>query len=230
MGGISPSAATSLGMDVEVVGVAKTARYNSLKQEIPPVVYLSYLQAPKTRPVQRAYFELRTAGDPLALATTVRQIVHEAGPQVPIANVTTQSKIIDQTIVHERTFADLCGCFGALALIMACVGLYATQAYAVTRRMGEIGIRMALGAERRRVVWMVVKEVLVLSAVGVLIGLVAVWETTTVLQSFLFGLKAHDPITFAAAAVILMICAILAGYAPARKASRIDPMVALRHE
>lgn len=220
----------AMGSDVEVVGVARTARYNSLTNEIPPVVYLSYMQAPKQRPVQHAYFILRTAGDPLALANTVRRIVHEVGPQVPVANVTTESKIIDQTIVNQRTFADLCACFGVLALIMACVGVYATQAYAVTRRTSEIGIRMALGAERRRIIWMIVQEVLVLSSVGVMIGLCAVWETTTLLASFLFGLKAHDAATLEIAAAILMICAVLAGYAPARRASRIDPMLALRHE
>ena len=220
----------AFAVDVEIVGVARTARYNSLTREIPPVVYLSYLQAPKTRPVQHAYFVLRTTGDPLALANTVRRIVHEVGPQVPIANMTTESKIIDQTIVNQRIFADLCTGFGLLALIMACVGLYATQAYAVTRRTSEIGIRMALGAERRRIIWMVLREVLVLSSAGVLIGLCAFWQTTTVLESFLFGLKAHDAASFEAAAAILLLCAILAAYAPARRASRIDPMVALRHE
>ncbi|MBV8896407.1 MAG: ABC transporter permease [Acidobacteriaceae bacterium] len=222
--------AVRTGTGFEIVGIARTTRYSSLKGEIPPVVYTSYLQTPKTWPFQHAYFELRTAGDPLALAETVRRIVHDVAPQVPIAHITTQSKIIEQTIVHERTFASLCACFGALALLMACVGLYATQAYAVTRRTGEIGIRMALGAERRRVVWMVVREVLLLSVAGVLIGLVAVWQTTTLLESFLFGLKAHDALTFEGAAAILMLSAVLASYGPARRAARVDPMVALRHE
>lgn len=222
--------AVRTGTDFEIVGVARNARYSSLKNETPPIVYTSYLQTPKTWPFQHAYFELRTAGDPLALAETVRRIVHGFAPQVPVANITTQSKIIDQTIVHERTFAGLCACFGGLALLMACVGLYATQAYAVTRRTSEIGIRMALGAERGGVIWMVVREVLVMSAVGVLIGLAAVWQTTTLLQSFLFGLKAHDAVTFEFAAGILLLSAVLAGYGPARRAARIDPMVALRHE
>ena len=131
-------------MDVKIIGVARNTRYSSLKQDTPPITYSSYLQAFKGRPLRGMDFELRTAGDPLALATTVRQIVHQVAPQVPVAHVTTQAKIIDQTIVHERTFADLCTCFGALALLMACVGLYATQAYAVARRTNEIGIRMAL--------------------------------------------------------------------------------------
>jgi macrolide transport system ATP-binding/permease protein len=217
-------------IDIEIVGVARTARYNSLKDEIPPVIYTSYLQAEKHRPLAWMYFELRTAGDPLALANTVRNIVHQLGPRVPVADITTQSRVIDETIVQERTFADLCTCFGALALLMACVGLYATMAYAVTRRTSEIGIRMALGAQRRRIVWMVLREVLVLAAVGLAVGFAAVWQTTKFLQSFLFGLKPNDPLALAAAVSILIACAVLAGYAPAWRASRIDPMVALRHE
>jgi ABC-type antimicrobial peptide transport system permease subunit len=160
----------------------------------------------------------------------VHGIVHQLGPRVPVADMTTQSRAIDSTIVQERTFADLCTCFGGLALLMACVGLYATMAYAVTRRTSEIGIRMALGAQRRRIVWMVLREVLVLAAVGLAVGSAAVWQTTKFLQSFLFGLKPNDPLALAAAVSILIACAILAGYAPAWRASRIDPMVALRHE
>ena len=217
-------------VDVEIVGVAKDARYSSLKREIPPVTYFSYLQTIKEWPIKQMFFELRTAGDPLALANTVRQIVHAASPQIPVADVTTQSRQIDATISNEKTFAELCTCFGALALIMACVGLYGTMAYAVSRRTSEIGIRMALGAQRRRIVWMVLRQVLILATIGVLAGTAAVWETTTFLKSYLFGLQPNDPVTLTAAVLILAACAILAGYAPAWRASRIDPMVALRHE
>jgi macrolide transport system ATP-binding/permease protein len=216
--------------DMEIVGLARNTRYNSLKREIPPLAYTSYLQAGKNRPIEWMYFELRTVGDPLALATTVRRIVHQAGPRVPVADITTQSRIIDSTIVQERTFASLCTCFGALALLMACVGLYATMAYAVTRRTTEIGIRMALGAVRRRIVWMVLREVLVLAIIGLGVGFIAVLETTAFLKSFLFGLQPNDPLALTAAAAILIACAFLAGYTPAWRAARIDPMVALRHE
>jgi macrolide transport system ATP-binding/permease protein len=216
--------------DVEIVGVAKAARYNSLKKDIPPVAYTPYLQAGKTRHVQWMYFELRTVGDPLAAADTVRRIVHQMAPRVPVADVTTQSRVIDETIVHERTFADLCSCFGALALVMACLGLYGTMAYAVSRRTGEIGIRMALGAQRRRVMGMVLREVLVMGSVGLVIGLAAAWETTAFLKSFLFGVTPNDPLTLGSAVAILIACAMLAGYGPAARASRIDPIKALRHE
>jgi predicted permease len=216
--------------DREIVGVARTTRYSSLKDEIPPVVYISYLQAGKSAPLQQMYFEIRTIGDPLALANTVRRIVHEVGPRVPVADVTTQARQIDETIVQERTFADLCTCFGVLALVMACVGLYATMAYAVTRRTNEIGIRMALGAAQRRILWMVLSEVLVLGAVGLVVGLICTWETTAFLKSFLFGLKPDDPLTLGAAVAILIAAAMLAGFVPAWRAARVDPMAALRHE
>jgi macrolide transport system ATP-binding/permease protein len=216
--------------DIEIVGISRTARYSSLKREIPPVTYIAWIQAPKSRQLRQMIFELRATGNPLALANTVRQIVHQVGPQVPVADITTQSRRIDQTISQERTFAQLCACFGALALMMACVGLYGTMAYAVARRTGEIGIRMALGATRRRVVWMILREVAVLSAFGLLIGLGAACQTTAFLKSFLFGVKPNDPLAIGASVAILIACAVLAGFLPAFRASRIDPMAALRDE
>jgi macrolide transport system ATP-binding/permease protein len=175
-------------------------------------------------------FELRTGGDPLALVDTARRIVLQASPSVPMSGVTTQSRTIDQTISQERTFAGLCGCFAILALLIACVGLYGSVAYSVARRTGEIGIRMALGAEGRRIVWMVLREVVALAAAGLVIGLVAAYSLTRFVASFLFGMKPHDPLALSLSVVVLVGAAILAGYAPARRASRIDPMAALRHE
>lgn len=218
------------GNDIEIVGVARTARYSSLKRAIPAVTYTGWLQSPKTRRLQEMFFELRTTGNPLALANTVRQIVHQVGPEVPVANMTTQSRRIDQTILQERTFAQLCACFGGLALLMACVGLYGTMAYAVARRTGEIGIRMALGATRGHVVWMVLREVVALCAFGLLIGLGSAYKTTAFVKSFLFGVGPNDPLAIGVSAAILAACALLAGYLPAFRASRIDPMVALRNE
>jgi macrolide transport system ATP-binding/permease protein len=218
------------GVDIEIVGVARTARYNSLKRAIPPVTYTSWLQTPKGRRLQEMVFELRTTGNPLALASTVRQIVHQVGPQVPLAEMTTQSRRIDETILQERTFAQLCACFGGLALLMACVGLYGTMAYAVARRTGEIGIRMALGATRHHVVWMVLREALALCAFGLLIGVGSAYKTTAFVKSFLFGVGPNDPLAIGVSAAILIACALLAGYLPAFRASRIDPVVALRNE
>jgi predicted permease len=216
--------------DIEIVGVSRAARYNSLKHEIPPVTYTCWLQTPKTFRLSQMVFELRATGDPLGLANAVRQIVHQVGPQVPLADITTQSRRIDQTILQERTFAQLCACFGGLALLMACVGLYGTMAYAVARRTGEIGIRMALGATRRHVVGMVLGEVGLLCVFGLLIGLGAAYQSTSILKSFLFGVQPNDPMAIGVSVAILIACALLAGYLPAFRASRIDPMVALRNE
>ncbi len=217
-------------VDIEIVGVSRNARYNSLKRDTPPVSYIYYAQTIPNWPVQQLFFELRTVEDPLALAKVIRGVVHQVSPQIPVADMTTQARRIDQTISQERTFAQLCTWFGMLALAMACVGLYGTMAYAVSRRTSEIGIRMALGAERRQIVWMVLRQVLALCVVGVVVGMVAVWETTSFLKSFLFGLQPNDPLALGGAAAILIGCAFAAGYAPAWRASRIDPMTALRHE
>jgi predicted permease len=217
-------------LDLEIVGISKTVRYDSLKDEVPPVAYISFLQTKNTLPLRGMYYELRTAGEPLALAHSIYQIVHEAAPRVPVADMTTQTRTIEHTFSQERTFADLCTCFGALSLTMACIGLYGMMAYAVTRRTSEIGIRMALGAERGRIIWMVLREVIALGAVGLVIGSVAVWQTTAFLKSFLFGLQPNDPVTLASAAGVLIVCAVVAGYVPAWRASRIDSMTAVRHE
>ncbi len=144
--------------------------------------------------------------------------------------MTTQAQRIDQTISQERTFADLGSCFAALALLIACVGLYGAMAYTVARRTGEIGIRMALGAQRPGIIWMVLREVLALAAAGLLLGYGAARLTTRFLASFLYGMKPDDPLAIAAAIMILLAAALAAGYLPAWRASRIDPAAALRNE
>jgi predicted lysophospholipase L1 biosynthesis ABC-type transport system permease subunit len=212
-----------------IVGVAATARYGGLKRDIPPVVYLAYEQAPAPYLAGMTY-ALRTDGDPLRHAGVVRQIVHEADARVPVTNFKTQAADIDQTINQEIVFARLCTAFALLALIIACVGLYATMAYTVARRTGEIGLRMALGAGRGNVVWMVLREVCVLAAVGLAVGVPAVLASSRLVASFLFETAPNDSRALAFAAIILSIAALVAGYGPARRASRVDPMVALRHD
>jgi len=191
------------------------------------------LFVPYTQDLQHlrsVYFELRTSGDPLAIASTVREIVHQMNPTVPVSPFKTQQAQIDQTISQERTFADLCTCFAALALIIACVGLYGTMSYAVARRTSEIGLRVALGARRQRIVWMVLREVCLLASIGLAIGLAVAWETSHFVASFLWGMKPNDPVALLGSVAVLISAALAAGYAPAWRASRIDPMVALRHE
>jgi macrolide transport system ATP-binding/permease protein len=214
--------------DIEIIGVTKNSHYNSLKEEIPTIAYLPYTQ--DLGGLGGVWFELRAGGDPLALAGAVRHIVAQTSSSIPVTGINTQARQIDQTISQERTFAALCTAFAILALLIACVGLYGTMAYAVARRTSEIGIRMALGAERRSIIWMVLREVVALAAGGLLIGLAAAWETTRFVESFLFGAKPNDPLAISLSVAILGAAALAAGYAPAWRASRIGPMTALRHE
>jgi predicted permease len=214
-------------VDLEIIGVAATARYGGLKGQIPPVVYVSYAQFAY---IQQMTFALRTTGDPLQAVTAVRQIVHGLDAHVPVINIRTQSAEIDQTINQEIVFARLCSAFAILALVIACVGLYATMAYMVARRSSEIGIRMALGAPRGLVVWMIMRQVCLLAVVGLAIGVPIAMGTSRFIASFLFAMAPNDARALAAAVAILMTSALVAGYGPARKASRVDPIVALRHE
>jgi macrolide transport system ATP-binding/permease protein len=214
--------------DMEIVGVCRNARYGGLTKDIPPVAYLPYNQG-YPRPDQMVY-ALRTSGDPLRYINSVREIVRQADTRVPVSEVRTQAADIDQTINQEITFAELCSGFAILTLAIACVGLYGTVSYKVTRRTGEIGIRMSLGAQRGRVVRMVLCEVFVLAAVGLTIGLVAALAASKFVESFLYGIKSNDPLALVGAVAILLVAVTLGVYAPARRACRIDPMVALRHE
>ncbi len=214
--------------DFEIVGVARNARYSSLKGQIPAVAYIPYTAQPRS--MGSLTFELRAAGDPMSLVSSVREIVRQADSRIPVTDVRTQEAAIDQTIGQERTFATLCTAFALLAVAIACVGLYGTTAYSVARRTNEIGLRMALGAQRKRLIWMVLREVFLTSAVGLAIGLPVALATTKFVKSFLFDMQPNDPLAIASAAVALILAAIAAGYGPARHASRIDPWNALRHE
>jgi len=217
-----------IGRDMEIVGVSRDARYDGLTRAIPPVVYMPYNQG-YPQPDQMVY-ALRTSGDPLRYVNSVREIVRQADARVPISEIQTQVEDIDHLINQEITFAELCSAFAILALVIACVGLYGTVSYNVARRTGEIGIRMALGAQRGGVVRMVLREVLAVAAVGLATGMAVALGTSKFVASFLYGMKPNDPLAFTLAVVTLLGAALLAGYVPARKASLIDPMTALRHE
>ncbi|MEP6993339.1 MAG: ABC transporter permease [Acidobacteriota bacterium] len=215
--------------DAEIVGVVKDARYGGVRGELPPVVYMPYDQGALNFVDQMTY-AVRTAGDPLAYANTIREVVRQADARMPVANLITQAAQIDQAIHQEIAFAKLCTAFALLALLIACVGFYGTVAYSVARRTTEIGIRIALGAQRSRVVFRVLREVFVLAVVGLAISVPAALGGSTLVESFLFGMKPNDPLTIVLAVVTLLAAALAAGCVPAWKASRIDPMTALRHE
>ena len=214
--------------DLEIVGVSANLRYGGLKneEESRMTVFVAVSQFSP----DRMTYALRTAGDPLRYVKSVHEIVREADSRIPVTNVVTQAAEIDRTISREITFAKLCTGFAVLALLTACVGLYGTMSYSVVRQVGEIGIRMALGAQRGAVVWMVLRRVLLLAAVGLAIGVPAALIASRLVKSFLFETQPNDPGTLALAGVVLLSAAILAGLAPARRASRIDPLAALRHE
>jgi macrolide transport system ATP-binding/permease protein len=175
-------------------------------------------------------YALRTAGDSLRYVSSVHEIVREADSRIPVTNVVTQAAEIDRTISREVTFAKLCTGFAVLALLIACVGLYGTVSYSVAQQAGEIGTRMALGAQRGAVVRMILRRVLLLAAVGLAISVPAALSASRLVKSFLFETQPNDPGSLALAGVVLLSAALLAGYAPARRASRIDPLAALRHE
>lgn len=213
--------------ELEIVGVSANLRYGSPKNEESP---MTVLVAVSQFPSDRVTYALRTTGDPMQYAGDVREIVREADASIPVTNVATQAAEIDRTINREITFAKLCTGFAILALLTACVGLYGTMSYSVTRQFSEIGIRMALGAPRGAVVWMVLRRVLLLAAVGLGISVPVALGTFKFVQSFLYGTQPNDPATLGLAGAVLLSAAIVAGYVPARRASRIDPLVALRHE
>jgi macrolide transport system ATP-binding/permease protein len=166
----------------------------------------------------------------LGYAGAVREMVHKADPRIPVAALSTQTAQIEGEMVLEILFGRLCTAFAMLSLAIACVGLYGTTSYTVARRSSEIGIRMALGARRQTVVWMVLREVVLLVFVGLAIGLPAALAASKLIESVLFGVKPGDPWALLTALAILLSAALVAGYLPARRASKTDPMAAIRDE
>jgi macrolide transport system ATP-binding/permease protein len=215
--------------DMEIVGVSGNVRYQGLREELVPVVFVAYDQGDYP-PLEEMTFALRTTGNPLAYASTVRELIHKADLRVPVTNLKTQDGEIEETINQEIIFARLCTGFALIALVIASVGLYGTTSYGVARRTSEIGIRMALGARRGKVVLMVLREVVLLAAAGLAIGVPMALAVSRLVESFLFGLKPTDPAALLLSVVILALAAAVAGYVPAHRASRIEPTTALRHE
>jgi macrolide transport system ATP-binding/permease protein len=223
----------TIGKDrYQIVGMVENALTFNLKEDGRPAAYFSYLQGASSdaRAPSQMTYQIRTAGDPLDLAGPVRAIVREADLRLAIHGMKTQAEHIDQGISTEITLAKLCSLFAVLALVIACVGLYGTVAFNVARRTTEIGIRSALGASAGRIVWMILRDVCLMAAVGLAIGIPLVLAGSRYVKSFLYGVTPTDPVAIALAIGILLTAGLLAGYVPARRASRIDPLGAMRSE
>ena len=215
--------------EIEIVGLARDAKYTSQRDEIQPTVYQSWRQELKSAVV----FEVRTAGDPLAFVAPVRAAMREVDSNLPLSQIRTQVQQADQALAIERMFAKLVTLFGVIAQLLAAIGLYGVMAYAVSQRTQEIGIRMALGADRRSVLMMIVRQGMTLTVLGIAIGVAGAFVLMKYLESLtnlLFGVEARDPATFVAIAVLLGAVALLACLVPARRATKVDPLTALRYE
>lgn len=214
--------------EVEVVGVVGDAKYGNLRDESPPTLYLPWLQ--ELRSVGGAAFAIRTTGDPIAQAGAVRNAVREVDPDLPLFGLTTQAELAKESVTTERLFARLLSLFGLLAMVLAAVGLYGVMAYSVTQRTKEIGIRMALGAQRHNVLKLVLSQGIILTLIGIVVGAGGAFWLTRLMKSMLFGVSATDPATFIAIALLLSVVTLLATYIPARRATKVNPLVALRYE
>ena len=229
----SPLSATiyQWGSDLgyEIAGVVADAHYARVKQEPPPTIYIPYEQNP--RGINSSLdFAVRTLGPPEAFVGSVRALVRELDPNLPLIDVQTQRHVINEQLAQERLFAGLSTAFGMLALTLACIGIYGVVAYSVARRTGEVGIRMALGARYGDIIWLALRRTMALVALGVACGVAGALALTRLISGTLFGVQPSDPATFAVAAVLLVLVALLAASLPARRAARIHPMEALRCE
>lgn len=213
--------------EYEVVGVVHDSKFTNFRDEIPRSYYIPYTQFDALNSIT---FYVRHRSEIEGLSSTVRQVVQRLNPNLPIFDMKTLESLVDDSLFQERLVASLSILFGVLATMVAAVGLYGVMSYAVSCRTQEIGIRMALGAARGSVLWMVLRDVVTLAAVGILLGLPAAALLSRFVESQLFGLSPTDPLTLVLSALALSSVALLAGYLPARRATRVDPIVALRYE
>ena len=212
----------------EIVGVIKDLELTDLHDKPRPKAFIPYTQAPER--LNAMYFEVRSAGDPAALLSEVRDAIHQIEPDLPLMNVKTQIEQTSAALTQEHLFARLSTFFGLVALSLACIGLYGTMAYSVTRKTHEIGIRMALGAKPADVLGMIIMQGLQLAMLGVVIGIAAGFGLTRLIGGMMYGVSPNDPMTFVTVSVLLIVVASLACFIPARRAMRVDPLIALRYE
>jgi ABC-type antimicrobial peptide transport system permease subunit len=215
--------------DIEIVGVIGDALFRDPQAAIEPIVFLPVVQTPNQFALD-CEIELRTTGDTAGVVSAVRRLLAEIDPNLPVNDPELLSDQISRTFDSQRLAARFVGLFGLLALTLAAVGLYGTIGQNVARRTSEIGVRMALGAERGRVLWMILRQTLVLLGVGLALGVPAAVLASRLVASQLFGVRAIDPLSFVGGIVVLAAAATGAGLVPARRATRVNPVVALRAE
>jgi putative ABC transport system permease protein len=210
----------------QIVGVARNAKYRNLREEQLPFIYTPVAQEPQSAMT----LIVRTAGDPAAMVSAVRNEMRAVNKDVPLFAVQTMSERIGDQLSADRMIAVLLSVFGGGALLLATIGIYGVVGYAVAQRTHEIGIRIALGADQRDILRLIVGQGMVLIVIGAGIGLALALAATRLLKSLLFGVSATDPLTFVSVVVVLVGAALLACYLPARRAMKVDPLVALRYE
>jgi ABC-type antimicrobial peptide transport system permease subunit len=206
--------------------VVKDAKYESLREEPTPMAFYPDAQRPRFL----GNLTIRYAGDAHSMLPAIRRAVAQVNGDLPITKVGTLADQVDTTLVRDKLTARLSSFFGMLALLLASIGIYGVLSYAVARRTSEVGLRMALGAPRSHVVWLVMRDVLVLVALGLAIGVPAAVAMQRLISGLLYGIAALDPISIAAASAVLAVVAGWAAYLPARRASLVDPTTALRYE
>ena len=211
----------------EIVGLTRDAKYRDLREDFAPVFFRAMSQ--NSRAGQFTQLVLRSNSDPSAILSAAKRAIHEINPAIVVTSGVFKSQV-ENSLLRERLMALLSGFFGVLALLLACIGLYGMMSYSVAGRTNEIGIRMALGAKPRDVLWLILRETLMLVGAGVTAGLVASLIVTSLGSSLLFGLSPADPVSICVAVVVMLGVAAVAGYIPARRATKVDPMVALRYE
>jgi predicted permease len=213
---------------MQIVGVVSDVKYEHIRDEPPPTVYVAYTQTKSVTPYMT--YEVKSSANKSAILHDIEREALSANPDVPVVKIRTQDEVVSQALYLERTFALLSSAFGALSLLLACIGVYGTIAYTVAQRTNEIGIRMALGAQRINILRMVLRETITVLGAGLLIGLPLAWLSARLLREQVYGLSPHDPMTVAMAIVGIAVITIIAGFVPARRASRVDPLTALRYE
>src|SRR5262249_20482614 len=212
-----------------IIGIVADVKHLSMRDAPGPEMYVPYTQKPYPS-MLKMHVVVRATGDARSITESVREAIGRLDPDLPMANVTTLTTIVDDSLAQPRFSMLLLSAFAGIALLLACIGMYGVISYSVVQRTQEIGIRMAMGAEPQQVLGMIVRDGARLAGIGIVIGLLGALSVTRVISSFLYGVQATDPVTFAVVIVLLAAVALLACYLPARRVTRVNPMVALRYE